>query len=88
MSANELRGVYPVVSTPFHEDGSVDHEGIERIIEAQIDRGNHGGLLFGIAAEFYKLGDDERKQIVTTTWRCWSLSSSIGYRPRLRHRLQ
>lgn len=66
MAVTELRGVYPVVATPFQEDGTVDHEGIERIIEAQVERGIHGVVLFGIAAEFYKLGDDERRQIVTT----------------------
>lgn len=66
MSETELRGVYPVVSTPFYEDGTVDYEGIERIIEAQIDRGIHGVVLFGIAAEFYKLGDNERQRIVKT----------------------
>jgi 4-hydroxy-tetrahydrodipicolinate synthase len=54
------------VSTPFREDGTVDHAGIERIIEAQIDRAIHGVVLFGIAAEFYKLGDDERAHIVET----------------------
>lgn len=66
MPASELRGVYPVVATPFDEDGSVDHGGIVRIVEAQIDRGIHGVVLFGIAAEFYKLGDDERRRIVET----------------------
>ena len=66
MAATDLRGVYPVVSTPFDEDGSVDHGGIERIIETQVERGVHGVVLFGIAAEFYKLGDDERERIVET----------------------
>ena len=66
MTAADLRGVYPVIPTPFHEDGTVDHEGIERIIEAQIDRDIHGVVLFGIAAEFYKLGDNERQHIVNT----------------------
>jgi len=66
MSDTELRGVYPVVSTPFQEDGTVDHEGIERVVEAQVDRGVHGVVLFGIAAEFYKLGDNERQRIVKT----------------------
>jgi len=66
MTVTELRGVYPVVSTPFHEDGTVDHEGIERIIQAQVERGIHGVVLFGIAAEFYKLGDEERRRIVST----------------------
>lgn len=66
MPDTELRGVYPVVSTPFQADGAVDHDGIERLIEAQIDRGIHGVVLFGIAAEFYKLSDAERRRIVET----------------------
>lgn len=66
MTPSGLRGVYPVVSTPFLANGTVDHEGIERTIEAQIDHGVHGVVLFGIAAEFYKLGGDERRRIVET----------------------
>lgn len=64
MTKTNLRGVYPVVATPFHKDGTVDYEGIERIIQSQVDRGIHGVVLFGIAAEFYKLSDDERQRIV------------------------
>lgn len=66
MSSRGLRGVYPVVSTPFQEDGTVDYESINRIIDAQVDRGIHGVVLFGIAAEFYKLSDNERQRIVKT----------------------
>jgi 4-hydroxy-tetrahydrodipicolinate synthase len=66
MPPTELRGVYPVVSTPFCDDGTVDHGGIERIIHAQIERNIHGVVLFGIAAEFYKLEDEERRRIIET----------------------
>lgn len=66
MSARALRGVYPVVSTPFCEDGTVDHAAIERIVAEQVAREIPGVILFGIAAEFYKLGDNERQRIVKT----------------------
>lgn len=78
MPKREIRGVYPVVSTPFRPDGAVDHAGIERVIEAQIDRGIHGVVLFGIAAEFYKLGDEERERIVeTATDLCQGTATSL-----------
>lgn len=66
MAGTALRGVYPVVSTPFGADGSIAHEDIERVIDAQVERGIHGVVLFGIGAEFYKLSDAERRAIVST----------------------
>lgn len=59
-----FEGVYPVVSTPFDGDGEVDVQGLRSIVRAQVDWGVDGVVLFGIAAEFYKLTDEERREIV------------------------
>lgn len=60
----DVQGVYPVVATPFDESGAVDYEGVRSIVRTQIERGCQGVILFGIAAEFYKLASTEERKIV------------------------
>jgi 4-hydroxy-tetrahydrodipicolinate synthase len=59
-----IAGVYPVVATPFTAAGAVDYDAIRAIVETQVERGIDGVVCFGIAAEFYKLTDDERRRVV------------------------
>lgn len=61
----EFSGVYPVVPTPFDQAGEVDTNGLRSIFQSQVDRGVDGVVCFGIAAEFYKLRDAERRDIVS-----------------------
>jgi 4-hydroxy-tetrahydrodipicolinate synthase len=61
---SSIAGVYPVVATPFTAEGTVDYDAIRTIVETQVDRDVDGVVCFGIAAEFYKLTDDERRRIV------------------------
>jgi 4-hydroxy-tetrahydrodipicolinate synthase len=44
MSAHSsvLSGVYPIVNTPFHPDGSVDYESQERLVDYLLENGAHG----------------------------------------------
>lgn len=59
-------GVYTVVSTPFHSDGTHDYESLERLLRAQVDRDIDAVILFGIVGEFYKLTRAERRAVVET----------------------
>lgn len=59
-----LRGVWPIVATPFDEAERVDYESLRTQIEALAAGGCHGAILFGFASEFYALTDDERDEIV------------------------
>ena len=59
----ELRGVFPILATPFTKDGDVDEGSLKRLINFCIDCGVHGLGEFGLASEFYKLTDDERRRI-------------------------
>jgi len=60
-----LEGVYPIVNTPFHEDGSVDYEGQDRLVEYLLEQGAHGLGLFGNASEGYTLSSEERIALMT-----------------------
>lgn len=55
-----LRGIFPIVATTFHEDGSLDLESQERLVEHLLEAGAHGLGLFGNASEGYTLLPEER----------------------------
>lgn len=61
-----LRGVYHILSTPFHPDGSLDEAGVRRLVNAVIDMGVDGITILGVAGEAQKLLDDERKRVIGT----------------------
>jgi 4-hydroxy-tetrahydrodipicolinate synthase len=56
-------GIIPVLATPFDERGEVDLEDFERIIEFGIAQGAHALAMFGLASEYYKLDDTERRRL-------------------------
>ena len=68
----ELKGIYPIVATPFRADGEVDEKSFERLIEFLGGSGVQGLTLFGMAGEYYKLSDDERRTLeaifLKNTW--------------------
>lgn len=59
-----FEGVYPILNTPFHEDGSVDIESQIRLVEYLLESGAHGLGLFGNASEGYALSSEERKTLM------------------------
>jgi len=59
----ELKGLLPIVATPFDPLGRVDFSSLARLIEVLPAWGADGLTFFGIAAEYYKLTDDERVEI-------------------------
>src|SRR5262249_1046826 len=68
----ELRGIYPIVATPFQPDGRVDEKSFGRLLEFLVRSGVQGITLFGLAGEYYKLCDEERRtleRILLTTTR-------------------
>lgn len=59
-----LKGIIPVIPTPFTDDGKyVDYGNFEDIVDMAIRDGAHGICLFAAGAEFYKLTMDERKEL-------------------------
>lgn len=56
-------GVYPIVNTAFHEDGTLDVASQRRLVRFLIDAGAHGLGLHGNASEGYALTDEERRRL-------------------------
>ncbi len=63
----EIKGICPIIATPFTQNGEVDYESLENLVKHLIKGGCHAVTLFGIAGEYYKLSDDERKKMVEVT---------------------
>jgi 2-keto-3-deoxy-L-arabinonate dehydratase len=61
---SKLEGVYPILLTTFHDDGSLDLESQRRLIHHLLDEGAHGLGLFGNASEGYTLSSGERRQLL------------------------
>ena len=57
-------GIFPIVNTTFHEDGSLDLDSQLRLIRFLMECGAHGLGLFGTASEGYTLSMDERVQLM------------------------
>ena len=55
-----LRGVIPVMTTPFHEDASIDEDSLRRQIDFCIASGADGLCAPAFGSEYYKLSDAER----------------------------
>lgn len=59
-----LRGVSPILTTPFTADGDIDFAGAEAIVQKHVEEGCPSVTLFGLASEFYKLTEKERSEIL------------------------
>ncbi|MBI3706337.1 MAG: dihydrodipicolinate synthase family protein [Proteobacteria bacterium] len=59
-----LGGVFPVVATPFRDDGAVDRDGLERVVEWLIGCGVDCVVFPGVASEFDQLTSAERDELV------------------------
>ncbi len=68
MSAMQRRyqGVYPVVPTTFHEDGTLDLESQKRCVDFMIAAGSNGLCILANFSEQFSLSDEEREVITRT----------------------
>ena len=57
-------GVYHIMATPFTDGGTLDVEGLPRLVERALETGIAGFTVLGIAGEAHRLTDDERRQVV------------------------
>lgn len=64
--ADELRGVLPVVQTPFAEDGSVDAGALAHEVAWALEQGVDG-LTVAMVSEYLRLSDDERIEVSRLT---------------------
>lgn len=55
-----LRGLIPILATPFDESGGLDRDSLRRLVEFQIRCGVDGVATFGMASEGFALTTDDR----------------------------
>lgn len=56
-------GIWPVAPTSFHEDGSLDLEGMKRVLDCIIDQGADGICILANFSEQFLLSDAEREKL-------------------------
>jgi 4-hydroxy-tetrahydrodipicolinate synthase len=64
---NTFYGTGVAMVTPFHEDGQVDYDGLQKLINHLIDGGVEYLVSMGTTGESATLSDDERKQVWSFT---------------------
>ena len=65
----ELRGIFPIVYTPFDAESHIDEEDLERLVEHLIAAGAHGLAAVGGASECHKMPVAERMWLAERTLR-------------------
>lgn len=53
-------GIWPVAPTPFNDDGSLDLDGMERVLDCLIDQGADGICILANFSEQFLISDEER----------------------------
>lgn len=60
----KLEGIYPIVPTPFLEDGSLDFPSIERLVAFMAQKKVNGLAVMGVLGEGHKLTQSERVDLI------------------------
>lgn len=58
-----MKGVFNILATPFDEQGRIDDESLQSLVEFQIKAGAAGLTILGIMGEVAKLSDSERDHV-------------------------
>jgi 4-hydroxy-tetrahydrodipicolinate synthase len=56
-------GIWPVAPTPFHDDGTLDLEGMKRVLDLMIDQGVDGICILANFSEQFLMSDVERETL-------------------------
>ncbi len=64
MNVHALSGVFPIVPTPFLDDGRPAESDLVRVVDYIVKAGADGLVFPGVASEFDTLKPDERRQLV------------------------
>jgi 4-hydroxy-tetrahydrodipicolinate synthase len=60
----QIRGIVPIIPTPFRKDEEVDWENLRALVEFACASGACGLCLPAYASEFYKLTEEERRRTI------------------------
>ena len=61
---NDNSGIWPIAPTPFREDGSIDTEGMRRVLDCMVDQGVDGICILANFSEQFVISDAERDLLV------------------------
>ena len=61
-----VKGVYPILPTPFTESGELDIDSLRRLIDFQKEARVTGVAILGFMGEAHKLAESERQTVVET----------------------
>ncbi len=64
-SKNIFNGVFPILSTPFDEQGNINFQDLTRQVDWNLEMGVHG-IGIAMASEIFKLSEHERDQVLST----------------------
>lgn len=62
--SEDSKGVYVIMATPFADDGALDLESADRLVEFCLEEGVHGFTLLGVMGEAPKLSVEEQVDFV------------------------
>lgn len=62
MQADTMRGVFPILVTPFDENSHIDLDSLRSLVEFNLEAGVHG-LGVALGSEVFKLSEAEREQV-------------------------
>ncbi|MGN9809312.1 dihydrodipicolinate synthase family protein [Micromonospora sp. BQ11] len=62
--STDVRGLIPVLATPFRADGELDLDSLARLVDFQVSAGVDGVAVFGFASEGFALTARERAEIL------------------------
>jgi 4-hydroxy-tetrahydrodipicolinate synthase len=74
--AQEIRGIFPILATPYSEDMEVDEEELRQLVNYLIDQGAHGLAPNGGSSECHRLTVAERLRMTD-----WVLEENGGRLP-------
>ncbi|SDJ10937.1 dihydrodipicolinate synthase family protein [Aliiruegeria lutimaris] len=63
MTDRPYSGIWPVAPTPFHDDGSLDLDGMKRVLDCMIDQGVDGICILANFSEQFLISDAERETL-------------------------
>ncbi|MBR5410947.1 MAG: N-acetylneuraminate lyase [Clostridia bacterium] len=60
----KFKGIFPALLTPFHDDGSINFDALETLVERLISQGVKGFYVDGSTGEAFLLSTEERKALI------------------------
>ena len=63
MDVPTYTGVWPVAPTPFHADGTLDEDGMRRVLDCMVDQGVDGICVLANFSEQFLISDAERETL-------------------------